>query len=269
MGRKKTEFENSLQQNMTSYRSTLSELIGIAIARFEWLNVPETVNIRYLETSLLTNGLCVFFKDDVLGYIALPCMNNGVLNIYNEPLERIAYANNGYQKHLNETNSVLIYDNTTRTSMLPYLEYQSKRLMNIDRTIDTNVNVQKTPYLLSCTENERLTMLNMYKELEGNAPIIKGTDNLNADALKVFNTNAPYVADKLLILKDKIWGNTLANLGVDNMEVEKKERMLTNEVTALQGKTLASRWSYLSERERACEHINKMFGLNMEVRYRE
>lgn len=269
MSKRKTEFSESLKRNMTAYNSTLNELIGIAISRFEWVNVPESLNTRFLEMSLLTHGMCVFFNDDVLGYIALPCMNNGQLNIYNEPMERIGYTNNGYQKHLSEDNSVLIYDNTTRTSMMTYLEYQASRIMNIDRTIDTNVNVQKTPYLITCTENERLTMLNLFKELDGNAPIIKGTDNLNVESLRVMNTNAPYVADKLLLLKDKIWGNTLANLGVDNLETEKKERMLTGELDALQGKTLSSRWSYLSERKRACAQINKMFGLNMDVRYRE
>lgn len=267
--RKKTEFEESLQMNMSTYYCTLNRLINIALSRFEWVGMPNSVNTRYLELTLLRNGVCGLFQDDVVGIVALPILENGTRNIYDEPTSSIAYAVNGYQKTINDNDSVLIYDNMGRTSNMTELENTARRIMNIERAIDTNINVQKTPYIITCDENERLSMLNLYKELDGNAPIIKGTDKLSLDSVRVLNLNPPYIADKLHEMKSKLWNDAMCNLGVANNVIEKKERLIRDEVNMSMGGTLANRWSYLHEREEACEKINKMFGLNVSVRFRD
>ena len=139
----------------------------------------------------------------------------------------------------------------------------------MDRIIDVNANAQKTPVLIACTEQERLTMQNLYKEFDGNAPVIFGDKNLNTKGLSVLKTDAPYVADKLYTLKTQIWNEALTYLGISNINVQKKERLITDEVTRNQGGTIASRYSRLEARREAVEKINAMFGLDIEVNYRE
>lgn len=270
MGRKKdSQFWESTYMNNRTYLQYYNRLTELAISMFEWQNLPKTVDQRFLEMCLFGDGMCVFFQDEVLGYLSLQCMIGGKLNVYRIPMERKAYATNGYQRNLDETNSVIIFNNYLHTNSLLDVEMFSKRLYNLDRAIDVNANAQKTPVLIQCDESQRLTMKNLYKQYEGNEPFIFGSKGLDASGLKVLQTGAPYVADKLYELKSQIWNEALTYLGISNINVVKKERMITDEVTRNQGGTVASRYSRLESRRQACKQINEMFNLNIWVDYRE
>lgn len=145
----------------------------------------------------------------------------------------------------------------------------ARRLYDLDQTIDVNARAQKTPVLLQGTESQRLTLLNLYKEFDGNAPVIFGDKNLDINGIKSISTQAPFVADKIYTLKTQIWNEALTYLGISNISFQKKERMLSDEVTRNMGGTIASRYSRLEARREAAENINRMFGLNIEVEYRE
>jgi hypothetical protein len=270
VGRKRDlQFCESAYMNNRTYLQYYNRLTELAISMFEWQNLPETVDQRFLEMCLFGDGMCVFFQDEVLGYLSLQCMIGGKLNVYRIPMERKAYATNGYQRELDGTNSVIIFNNYLHTNSMLDVEMFSKRLYNLDRAIDVNANAQKTPVLIQCDESQRLTMKNLYKQYEGNEPFIFGSKGLDANGLKVLQTGAPYVADKLYELKTQIWNEALTYLGISNINVVKKERMITDEVTRNQGGTVASRYSRLESRRQACKQINEMFGLNIWVDYRE
>jgi hypothetical protein len=270
MGRKRdSQFWESAYMNNRTYLQYYNRLTELAISMFEWQNLPKTVDQRFLEMCLFGDGMCVFFQDEVLGYLSLQCMIGGKLNVYRIPMERKAFATNGYQRELNETNSVIIFNNYLHTNSLLDVEMFSKRLYNLDRAIDVNANAQKTPVLIQCDESQRLVMKNLYKQYEGNEPFIFGSKGLDASGLKVLQTGAPYVADKLYELKTQIWNEALTYLGISNINVVKKERMITDEVTRNQGGTVASRYSRLESRRQACKQINEMFNLNIWVDYRE
>ena len=270
MGRKRdSQFIESAYMNNRTYIQYYNRLTELALSMFEWKNLPKTVDQRFLEMCLYSDGMCVFFEDEVLGYLGLRCMIGGRLNVYQIPTDRKAYATNGYQKNLDGTNSVIIFNNYLHTNSMLDVEMFSKRLYNLDRAIDVNANAQKTPVLIQCDESQRLTMLNLYKKYDGNEPFIFGSKGLDANGLKVLQTGAPYVADKLYELKTQIWNEALTYLGISNINVVKKERMITDEVTRNQGGTVASRYSRLESRRQACKQINEMFGLDIWVDYRE
>lgn len=270
MGRKRDlQFCESAYMNNRTYLQYYNRLTELAISMFEWQNLPETIDQRFLEMCLFSDGMCIFFQDEVLGYLSLQCMIGGKLNVYRIPMERRAYATNGYQRELDGTNSVIIFNNYLHTNSMLDVEMFSKRLYNLDRAIDVNANAQKTPVLIQCDESQRLTMKNLYKQYEGNEPFIFGSKGLDANGLKVLQTGAPYVADKLYELKTQIWNEALTYLGISNINVVKKERMITDEVTRNQGGTVASRYSRLESRRQACKQINEMFGLDIWVDYRE
>lgn len=269
MRKRYTQFGESAYMNNRTYMQYYNRLTELALSMFEWKNLPKTVDQRFLEMCLFSDGMCVFFEDEVLGYLGLRCMIGGRLNVYQIPTDRKAYATNGYQKELNGTNSVIIFNNYLHTNSMLDVEMFSKRLYNLDRAIDVNANAQKTPVLIQCDESQRLTMKNLYKQYEGNEPFIFGSKGLDANGLKVLQTGAPYVADKLYELKTQIWNEALTYLGISNINVVKKERMITDEVTRNQGGTVASRYSRLESRRQACKQINEMFGLDIWVEYRE
>jgi len=263
------QFGESLLMNNQTYLQYYNRLTELAISMFEWVNVPDTIDVRFLELCLYSDGMCVFFVDDVLGYLSLQCMIGGHLNVYRIPNERRAYAPNGYNKQLDGHDSVIIFNNYLHTNSMLDVEMFSKRLYNLDRAIDVNANAQKTPVLIQCDDNQRLTMKNLYKQYDGNEPFIFGSKNLDVKGLSVLKTDAPYVADKLYELKTQLWNEALTYLGISNVNTSKKERMITDEVTRNQGGTIASRYSRLESRRQACKQINKMFGLDIWVNYRD
>ena len=271
MGRRKHDiFDESMVLNNLTYRQYLNRLTELAISMFEWKNLPDTVDARYLELHLFETGCMVYFKDEVIGDLCLDCIVNGRLDVYGNPLLRRAYSGyNNYQKLLKYNNSVIIWNNYLHSNSILDVEMFARRLYNIDRIIDINANAQKTPVLLQGSEKQRLTLLNLYKEYDGNAPFIFGDKNLDINSLKAFSTNAPYVCDKLYQLKTQIWNEALTYLGISNINIQKKERLITDEVTRNQGGTIASRYSRLESRRQAVEKINDMFGTNIEVNYRE
>lgn len=272
MARRRTNFENSLRDNMESYYYYIDRLTELSISMFEWQNLPDTVDERFLEMTLFTNGCAIYFNDEVLGNLALPVAINGQWNVYKVPIRRRAYSVNGYQNgDLTIDNSVMIYNNMIRTNSVRGVRMFARRLWDLDRSIDVNARAQKTPVLIQGTEQQRLTLLNAYKELDGNSPVIMADKDIDLrnGPISCINTEAPYVADKLYQLKTQIWNEALTYLGISNLNIQKKERLVADEVVRSMGGTIASRYSRLEMRRKAAEQINEMFGTEIEVNYRE
>lgn len=265
----KNQFFTSMLQNYVSWQYYYNRLKEIAISCIEWKNLPDTVDARFLELTLFEDGAGVYFNDDVLGDLFLQATLDGRLNVYREPKNTKAYAVNGYLKDLNETNSVIIHNNMLHTNSVEACKMFAIRLANIDRTIDVNINAQKTPVLIKSGENERLSMVNLYQQYDGGMPFIFGSDQLNTDNITTLRTDAPFVAPQLYELKTNIWNEALTYLGISNVNITKRERLVSDEVNRSQGGSIASKFSRLHERQTAVEKINKMFGTNISVDYRE
>lgn len=269
MGVKNKQFWESARMNNGTYRQYYNRLVELAISMFEWKNLPDTVDPRFLELTLFADGQAVFFKDEELGYLALQNAMNGDFDVYRIPINRRAFAVNGYQRKLTNKDSVIVYNNYLHNNSRLDADMFARRLYNLDRAIDVNANAQKTPVLIKCSQEERLTLLNVYKQWDGNEPLIMGDKGLNTNAMTVLKTDAPYVCDKLYQLKTQIWNEALTYMGISNINVQKKERLITDEVTRNQGGTIASRYSRLNARRDACKKINAMFGLEIWCDYRE
>lgn len=248
------------------YYNTLKEL---AISMFEWENLPDTVDARFLELSLFEDGMAVFFKDEVIGFLALQTMIGGELSVYRIPNIRTAYATNGYHKQLNKDNSVIIWNNMIRNNTVDDIKFFARKLYECDRTIDVNIKAQKTPVAILCDENQRLTMMNLYAQYDGNEPFIFGGKELDLKKVTSISTQAPFIADKVNDMKNVIWNEALTYLGISNVNNVKKERLITDEVNRNMGATVSSRYSRLEMRKEACKKINKMFGLHIDVRYKD
>lgn len=275
MRKPKTFFEESLQDNTLTYMQYVYRLMELSMSMFKWENLPPSIDERFLEMILFTDGHAVFFKDDALSenedmkYLSLQCTFNGPFDVYRIPIKRRAYAVNNYQRELNNEDSVLIYNNMLHTNSYLTVINFAKRLYNLDRIVDVNTNAQKTPILIKGTEQQRLSLKNLYKEYDGNSPVIYADKSLDLNALQVLNTGAPYVADKIYQLKTQVWNEALTYLGISNVSFQKKERMVQDEVTRSLGGTIASRYSRLDSRRKACEQINAMFGLNIDCNFKE
>ena len=267
--------------NRLTYNFYYDRLLEMSLSRYEWLNLPDSVDARFLELTLFKNGLALFFEDDVLGMLALPVIISGPFNVYKIPIRRRAFTPgvssvNETDKstvstyHAERTNkdSVICYNNMLHSPSLNMCRMYARRLADIDRTIDVNISAQKTPVLIEADSNTLLSLKNAYKQFDGNYPVIYGKKGIS-EHINVLTTGAPLVAPALQQLKQTIWNDAMEALGIANHGADKKERVNTLEIQANQGGTIASRYSGLIAREQACDAVNRMFGTDISVRYRE
>lgn len=262
-------FADSAFETSCAYTYYVDRLTEIATSVFKWKNLPGTIDERFLELGLFGRGIMVFFMDEVVGHLCLNVAINGKWDVYNIPISRRAFATNGYQKELTIEDSVLIFNNRLHQPSLPVVNMFAEKLAALDTSIQININTQKTPIALQCRKGQRLSVLNAFKNYDGNEPVLFFDENFDTNSISALNLNAPYVSDKLYELKTQIWNEALTYLGVTNVSYQKKEKMVVDEVLRAQGGTVASRFSRLEERKTACKAINHMFGLDIDVEYRD
>lgn len=262
------KIEPHLVMNDLVYIDYYTRLKEYAINTFQWINLPDTVDARYMELMLCERGKVCFFQDELVGFMALPVNEYGNLNVYNYPTEHQIYAVNGYNKNRNIENSVVIYNNYLRLPTVLTLSLYAERLSKIQRTIDVNIGACKTPYIIVATENQRLALENAFKQIGENKPALFFTTEMNLDNIKALDLKTPYVSDKLTLLKHDVWNEAMTFLGIENSNTDKKERMITDEVNSNDGQIESSRFNMLDARLEACEKINKMFDLNISCKFR-
>jgi hypothetical protein len=253
--------------NILTANDYYDRLKTIALSLFEWENLPDSCNARFLELSLYAYGRALFIYDDELGYLNMKCTPSGTLNNYDEPVSFTAYSTI-YQKDFLRDNCVLIRNNYLERPTDNSVVLFASRLTEAERTIDTNIKAQKTPVLIRCDDKDRLTMKNLYKDYEGNEPFILGGKALNLEGLKVLKTDAPFVADKVQNYKHEIWNEALTFFGVNNANSDKRERLITDEVNANNEVISINAQAMLLTRLEACKWINEKYGLNVSVKMR-
>lgn len=252
----------------TTYNYFIQRLKSIAISCFDWDGLPDSIRQQQLELALMRKGRALFYYDEILEkFLAMRCVCNAPFDVYDEPVFRRAYANNGYQYEADNSNSVLIWDNYLHEDIWLSLCMFAKRLTNIEITKDINLRGQKTPIMILCDDRQRLTMENLFMKIDMGTPVIFGSKNLDLDSVKVLNLEAPYLVDKLQDEKINVLHEAFSFLGVGSMEIIKRERYITSEMQTSQESNVAQRANRLKARVEAARLINEMYGLNVSVKY--
>ena len=252
--------------NIQTYIQWEVYLKNIALNVYQWENLPDTCDARWLEIQLYEKGFCLFFQDpDLLKYLTLQCTISGTWDVYNIPIYRRAFANNEYQCERDNTNSVIIFNNYTHTPTHNIVRQYAQRIYELERAIDVNVKAQKTPMLLQANETQRLSMLNLLEQYDGNTPYIFVDSETPFGEIKAINTAAPFVAPGLFQLKQFYLNEFLSVMGVENSNQDKRAQMTANEIGSNYGQIEMSRYTGLSARRMAADQINRMFGLNVSV----
>lgn len=266
MGARKKRLE-ATYMNVATYDDIFSQLKEIALNVYRWENVPDSIDIRFLELCLFNRGYAVYFNDEILGNLALNCSIGGALNVYNIPIKRTAYASNGYKRFLTASDSVIIYNNYMHRATYPTIDMYAKRLTQIKRAIDVNITQQKVPKIIQCSRQQQLTFQNMYEQVDNNEPVIILDETTDLKAVGVLDNTAPYVADKLNLLYKDLWNQALTFLGVENSNADKKERLVSDEVGSNYGNVEVQRNVMLNSRKQAVKEINDLFGTKIEVSF--
>lgn len=273
------KFIDSLQINDTTYMDYLNRLTKIALSMFEWVNLPKSMNARYLEMCLFYFGVASLLKDKNYGFINTKCCSSGDLNIYGLPTKLHCFSydfstdrklytglnplDTEKQREAKEQyECILVQNNWERIPTISSIEIFAYRLYQAQAVCDVNIQAQKTPILLIADETQRLFLENLYQQYNGNQPFIFGDkDQLGDKTIKSINTEAPYIADKIINYKKEIWNEALEFLGINSLQTEKKERLITDEANSNNELINLNLQSFLAPRQEACRQFNEKFGL--------
>lgn len=265
-------FEESLFNNQQDYLNLRNRLIALTIGRFDLEGLPTYIYKPYVYRLMIgAFDKLIAYDSDLDRYFIYPFTSDGTLDEYNIPEKRrITLVNRGYSRVFDSSNSVIFRTSMSGLPILPIIEEYARKLYVISRTIDINVNAQKTPVIVLCDEDQELTFKNLMKQYEGNVPFIFGDKQvMNMDDVKVLNLNAPFVADKLQMLKTDVWNEFLTFIGVSNVAINKKERLITDEVNRSLGGVLTARNDFVKAVKDSLKEANDLFGTDWKFHFAE
>lgn len=266
-----SQFEDAILLNNATYSDYLDRLKRIAVSMFEWHNLPDTMNARYLELCLYYRGEAALLYDTDYGFINTQVADSGYINIYGLPTlincfsysfnkQRNLYVPDSDENPEKDKEAILVMNNYERIPTCSMIELFACRLAEAQRLIDTNINANKTPLMIITDKNQELSLRNLYAQYDGNAPVIYGDRNqLNPDSIKTMKTEAPFLVDKVIEYKREIWNEALTALGISNLS-EKKERLIDSEANTNNELINLNLQSFLIPRQQACKEFNDKFG---------
>lgn len=265
MARKRATITDLL--NDLTYKILFNKYKLLACSAFEWSGLPEGIEERHIENLLFSEGDAVFFRPKGMSYMVLEVSDSGKLNVMGDPL---GYRANGvgFQKWLRPDDCVIIRNNIHRLNTEDFIYFYVNKLTEAERTMDVNVKSCKTPYIIACDDKDVLTFKRIFQMIDGNTPAIYADKGLNLDALNVLKTDAKFLGNELMDYKKSVENELLTFLGFNNMAVDKKERVNVEEAESNNQIIEAFSDLQLKARQKACEEINRMFGLTLSVRRR-
>lgn len=266
----KDAFRDAILMNNQTYVDYLERMKKICLSMFEWQNLPDSMNARFLEMCLFYNGQAALLYSDDYGYINTMAADGGYINIYGLPTEL-----NCYSYRFNERRSlytvdtgeekgkecILVMNNYERVPTTATISLFAYRLAEAQRTADVNIKAQRTPILLTTDQKQYFTLKKMYEEYDGNTPAIFADKNLiSPDSLKAMKTDAQFIGNDIMEYKLKIWDEFLTFMGLNNL-AEKKERFVTSEVDSNNEVINLNLQALLIPRKEACKQFNEKYGL--------
>ena len=293
MGKRKARnnLEDAVLMNNATYFDYLERFKRIALSMFEWVNLPDSMDARYLERCLYYTGQAAMLYLEPYGFINTKSATSGKLNLYGLPTRIRCYSYgeintsrrvfngvseavakvNGYEGDTDDdksTEAILVLNNWEGVATATTVELFAMRMAIAERAIDVNIRAQKTPFMVVTNDNERLSMMNALDQVEKNAmALVVERNHFDPESLKTLNTQAPYVADKLTDYKSGIWNEFLTFLGVDNIS-EKRERMISAETMSNNECVNLNMMASFKTREKAAREFNQKYGKNVEVKLR-
>lgn len=274
MGRRKqSPLEQAFTLNDATYVDYIERLKRIAMSRFEWQNLPSSMDERYLEKCLFYTGQAALLHHPEYGFINTKATIDGALNLYGLPTSinchsygviqesRMVYNGIALPEKDDDSEAILVMNDWNMDPTSAVIELFAARLAEAERACDVNIKAQKTPYVVLTSDSQRHSMTNAFQQVDANAAVIVGEkDVFDIGNIKTLNTQAPYVTDKIMNYKNQIWNECLTLLGVNNLQ-EKRERMVTDETNTNNELINLNLMSYLKPREKAAAQFNEKFGL--------
>lgn len=287
MSRKKlAKFENSVE-----FLNTFQQLYTAAMNVFKWDGLPETCDERMIERALLLSGRVMFVEMEG-SILSLAGGGSSELTIYGYPVRGWGWGFNGFSKEFKlyveganissdviKTASgikgkgyeaVLGYDNSNCYPFINYIYQASRRMTEIMREMDVVCKNLKQPTIITCDESMLNTVREVMNQNDSNVSAIISTGRLPIESFKVWDTKAnPDSLPALRAQYEWIHNQIKLMLGLTaNEQVDKRERLLVDEVNATNDTKYDNVEKRLVYRQRCADMVNEAFGTSISVSLR-
>lgn len=288
---------NGSRDEQVAYLMWARQLTSLAVNRFKWVNMPDTIDVRFLEMTLFHQALAVFYYNkDLDAYLAVQGAGTGYANFIQNPVSfniiapGMNFAGDPTQQiqspaFLSAYNPATDYEklgkdpamcgfpiwaNYLRIPDLDMIEIYARRLAMVDRTIEINTVNARQPKVIKASQGDQLTLTNISRQQDnGSNIIVINGSSVDMDSIDVLDLGIDVKQlTELSLLKARMWNEVMGLLGIDNSNQDKKERLVASEVDANNGQTDSFRFIQLNARKQACEWINKVFpDLDIDVEF--
>lgn len=156
----------------------------------------------------------------------------------------------------------------TQVSDNDLIDRTAMTLAEIKASIIGNIRQQKTPFI-GFTKDGNLTSKRVWKNLQDGTPFIQvDSDTFDNDIKKIITTMPVQTPNLAPTLQDS-WNNTmnefLTMAGIDNANIDKKERLVASETQANDAQVSSSLNIYLKARQSQLDLLNECLGTNIKA----
>ena len=237
-----------------------------AMSIYSITGTPDYWDIDYMLTKLLANGF-ITITDTAMGVLPLECGLSGI-NVFKKPT-RVVVANEvlgNFEKTIDE-DAILIKISYDYRGIMDIVYKYAYMLAECDSSISVNLMNSKVCFIgLVETKAQAESMKHMYTQISEGSPavFVKGSQ-INSDTILYNHVKENFVADDIQILKRKILAEFLTEIGVNNANTDKRERLTDNEVEANDSEIQLNAGYWFDHILEGFEQANKMFGLGLSI----
>ena len=224
-------------QNLLTYDQVMANARLLATNRFKWESktvMPKDRVSEFIEMLLYLKGQCALFKDTD-GWKVRCCVPSGGLDEYGQPISFDLTDYNG--THMvtvknDDERFIWIKNNAACIPTVFWIIKYCNRVAKIERTMDLNIDAQKTPYIIETSPEIHLSIQNIFKQIKQMDEVVYVDQKTGIkDNVQVLKLDAPYLVDQLYTQKQNEFNDLLNFLGINTVK-EKTAHILYKEATA-------------------------------------
>lgn len=241
-------------------------LLRKAMSVFELTGCPDNWDLDYVLEKIFVNGyICI--SDTAAGILPLECGVAGI-NVYNHPTTCII-ANpvlGNFEKTIDE-DCALVKLQYNYTGIMDIITHYSTKLSECDASIAVNLMNSKVAFIgLVGSKQQAQSMKLMYDKIaQGEPAVFVRGDQINADNILYNHVKENYIASEVQRLKRQIMSEFLTEIGVNNANTDKRERLTDNEVEVNDHEIQLNSSYWLEQMREGFDKANELFGLSVKL----
>ena len=264
--RKPSDVDGVMTTSSFYYREyLLKKLFG----RFEFSRIPDTWDLDYMLDALFMEGYYIV-TDTEAGIVPLRGGLTGI-NIYNHPTTAIiANPVLGNFERTIGVDCVVVQLQANYHGCFDLINRYATLLAMCDSSIAVNLMNTKATFIFGASSKAQAnTYKELYDKLSCGEPALFMKDGLSDENFFTIPAKQNFIADDVQLLKRKIINEFLTEIGINNSNLDKRERVTDDEINANNQEVMANIQHWIDNITRGIKDVNAMFGLDIGFKVRD